>query len=191
MWWQKSPPLLLLIILQLLQQTYSEQRLAIVSVATPDYVEKHALGILSKECYAMKNRNVDFLLRVPSVQELEDSVRSSHWFRIKILNETLPRYDWIFYTDVDTFLTNPNIKLETFVQKASREINTPFLIVQDGIEINSGGFLIRNTKSSFNFLQEWWDMYDESKNWRFSRTTYDQVPFFRKCCSRLTLHSPK
>ena len=172
----KLPSLLLVILLHI---STSEQRLAIVSVATPDYVEKHALGILSKECYCMKYDNVDFVLRVPETQELKNTNRSPHWFRIKTLNDTLPRYDWIFYTDVDTFLTNPKIKLQTFIEKASSDGHEPFLIVQDGIEINSGGFLIRNTNTSFEFLQEWWDMYEKSKKWRFARTTYDQVPFFR------------
>jgi len=127
----------------------------------------------------MKDESTDFVLHIPSEREVEESDRSPHWIRVQVLNDTLPYYDWIFYTDVDTFLTNPNVRLQTFVEIAERKASSPpFLIVQDGMEINSGGFFIRNTQTSFNFLQEWWDMYEQSKNWRFARTTYDQVPFF-------------
>lgn len=160
-----------------------KDKIALLSVATVDFVEQAKYGLSSKEHYCLRH-GYSWILHLASTQDADDLGRAPHWLRVKALKENLKYYDWIFYTDADTFVTNEGTRLEDFIRLATHtlqstdgHVRVPFLVVQDGMEINSGGFFIRNCPEAFQFLDEWWDMYEISQHWRYAITTYDQVPF--------------
>jgi len=58
-------------------------------------------------------------------------------------------YDWIFWADGDTAITNPNIKLETFLPEDN---DIHFIAASDRHSLNAGVFLIRVDSWSLNML---------------------------------------
>ncbi|ORX86232.1 hypothetical protein BCR32DRAFT_290208 [Anaeromyces robustus] len=59
-------------------------------------------------------------------------------------------YEWIFWVDGDIILTNPNIKLETFLPTDN---NINFIAFADENSLNAGLFFLRVNSWSLNFLK--------------------------------------
>jgi len=61
------------------------------------------------------------------------------------------KYDWIFWADSDVTITNPNIKIESFLPKENMS-RVHLIISDDPNGLNAGVFLIRVHPWSLNFL---------------------------------------
>jgi hypothetical protein len=70
------------------------------------------------------------------------------WSKIPSILRILPDFDWVMWTDADSLVTNPNIRLEPFTATGA-----DLVITADTKGINSGEFLIRRCPWSFAFLQ--------------------------------------
>ena len=44
--------------------------------------------------------------------------RAPHWGRIVAVRRLLPFFDWVFYTDADTLITNSSVSLESILTHA-------------------------------------------------------------------------
>lgn len=78
-------------------------------------------------------------------------------------------YEWVWLLDVDTIITNFDIKLDSLLNLASLK-NYDILITKDCNGINAGSFLVRNSNFTKSFLKTLWDSYGKeistSDEWR-------------------------
>lgn len=80
-----------------------------------------------------------------------DPSRPVAWSKLLFLRRHLPDYDWIMWSDADSLITNPVIKIESFIRTKA-----DLVITVDKVGFNSGSFLIRNCPWSRAFLDEAW-----------------------------------
>ena len=76
--------------------------------------------------------------------------RSGYWSKLSAVMAVLPHYDWIFYTDVDTVITNYDVKLENHVLDDAYSA----VITSDSRSLNSGVWAMKNSKVAFEFLRD-------------------------------------
>ncbi len=82
-----------------------------------------------------------------------DPSRPVAWSKIMFIRRHLADYDWLMWSDADSAITNPAIRLENLVNRAG-----DLFITSDGVGLNSGSFLIRNCAWSQGFLREAWEL---------------------------------
>ncbi|ORX58452.1 hypothetical protein BCR36DRAFT_276944 [Piromyces finnis] len=89
--------------------------------------------------------------------ERYDTERAIYYMKLHSILESLiiglkeKKYDWIFWSDADTIISNPNIKLETFLPPD--EMNQIHLVIaSDYNGLNSGIFLLRVHPWSLNMI---------------------------------------
>jgi hypothetical protein len=83
--------------------------------------------------------------------EIIDDTRPTSWSKLLAMRKYLPQYDFLFYVDVDTIITNVDVKLEDIVDYGYDQI-----LAADRNGLNCGVWLIRNTPWSLWFLDEMW-----------------------------------
>lgn len=83
--------------------------------------------------------------------EIIDDTRPTSWSKLLAMRKYLPHYDFLFYVDVDTVITNSDVKLEDIVDYGYDQI-----LAADKNGLNCGVWLIRNTPWSLWFLDEMW-----------------------------------
>ena len=83
--------------------------------------------------------------------DLIDESRPTSWSKLLVMRKYLPYYDFLFYVDVDTVITNVDVKLEDVVDYGYDQI-----LAADKNGLNCGVWLIRNTPWSLWFLDEMW-----------------------------------
>ncbi|ORX83891.1 hypothetical protein BCR32DRAFT_266684 [Anaeromyces robustus] len=87
--------------------------------------------------------------------EVYDNERDLKFMKLHTLFDVIieglktKQYEWIFWTDGDVVLTNPNIKLETFLPIDS---NIHFIATSDQNSLNTVSFLIRVNSWSLNYI---------------------------------------
>jgi len=88
--------------------------------------------------------------------EIVDVERPMAWSKHIVLQEYLPRYDWVYWIDTDCLIMNHTMKLETLIDDASDMIIGMFMIPeglpQSPYILHTGGFLIRNCDWSLEYL---------------------------------------
>jgi len=84
-----------------------------------------------------------------------DDGRDLYYMKLHVITEAIieglktKEYDWIFWVDGDTAITNPNIKLETFLP-VDNDIH--YIAARDGRGLNAGVFMIRVNSWGLNFM---------------------------------------
>lgn len=82
--------------------------------------------------------------------------------KIKLVLDTLnehPEYDWVYWVDTDTLITNFYIKLESFVDDRYN-----IVIAKDINGINSGSMMLKNTPETRAYLEYIWSLGPKYKN---------------------------
>jgi len=82
-----------------------------------------------------------------------DPSRPVAWSKLLFLQRHLPDYEWIMWSDADSLITNPAIKIESLIRTKA-----DLVITMDKVGFNSGSFLIRNSSWSLAFLAEAWSL---------------------------------
>lgn len=133
------------------------------------YQEVGPLSAQNKYEYAMKN-GYSFLC----YRSYESYDRPPSWFKIPLILSLMESYDWIFWSDADSIVTNFNIKVEEIIEKKYErkktvflspaispvEVNLPdlkeqnYIITQDDYSPCMGEFMIRNCEWSKKFFLE-------------------------------------
>jgi len=133
------------------------------------YKEIGLISAQNKYEYAMKN-NYSFLC----FRSYEGYDRPASWFKVPLILSLLENYDWIFWTDADSLITNFNKKIEDIIETnyerkktlflspvaLPTEVNLPelkeqnYIITQDNYSPCMGEFIIRNCEWSKNFFLE-------------------------------------
>lgn len=127
-----------------------------------DYADKHN--------YAFVARSSEF-----AQQALRPDKRRTVWGKIDVIQKVLPKYEWLFWLDMDAVVMNDDIAIDALIQnvttnKQAQDIH--FIIVRPGTDkmINAGVFLIKNTPWSFEFLQD----IQERQEWYRQGPSYEQ-----------------
>ena len=89
-------------------------KIAIVTLCIgPDYTRAMEPGFQSKRDYA-KRHGYDFIL---GGEEFWDRTRPIPWSKIPFFLSVLDSYDWIWFSDADSLVTNPDIRLEDLIAR--------------------------------------------------------------------------
>eukprot|EP00250_Pteridium_aquilinum_P012257 c20603_g1_i3 orf=99-1166(-) len=90
-----------------------------------------------------------------------DPSRPPSWSKILAVRKHLPNFDWVFWNDVDSLVTNPEISLEDIIDSVvgsmGRNFTPDLIITTDVTGVNAGMFFFRNTEWSMRFLELWWN----------------------------------
>jgi len=89
------------------------------------------------------------------------SDRPPAWDKIVLLQQGLPKYDYILWSDPDSIILNKEFKIEDLIAEGI-SFRITFQGYYEGtmteiLPINAGVFLIKNSEFSMKFLQEIWD----------------------------------
>jgi len=121
---------------------------AILDCFSSDYQDIFSLTKGSKERYCSRF-GFDFL-----VFNFELKDRTQHWGRILGMKRYLGEYDYLVYLDTDSLIVNFNLDLKTLIGQFEENIITGPLPNQGHIGTN--GFILKNCRWSFEFLEEWY-----------------------------------
>lgn len=147
--------------LEPLKQQQSQSALAVV---TSSYIYDKCMepsgtkAALNKRNYADKH-NYAFVARSREfAQQAIRSDRKTVWGKIDAIQKVLPKYEWVFWLDMDAVILNDQQSIEGLLEGLGDRMNDDidFIIVRPGTDkmINAGVFLIRNTPWSIQFLNE-------------------------------------
>nr|XP_010918766.1 probable alpha-1,6-mannosyltransferase MNN10 [Elaeis guineensis] len=110
----------------------------------------------NKRAYA-ERMGYDFF----DARRLVDPSRPPSWSKILAVRSLLPYYDWVFWNDADTIITNPDISLENILNAAighsDFQASPDLVVTEDFNGVNAGVFFFRRSKWSEKFLDTWWN----------------------------------
>eukprot|EP00252_Welwitschia_mirabilis_P023455 TRINITY_DN6624_c0_g2_i1.p1 TRINITY_DN6624_c0_g2~~TRINITY_DN6624_c0_g2_i1.p1 ORF type:complete len:357 (-),score=21.12 TRINITY_DN6624_c0_g2_i1:161-1231(-) len=113
----------------------------------------------NKKSYA-RTHGYDFI----DASDILDKRRPPSWSKILAVRTHLSRYDWVFWNDADSLVTNPNIALEDVLHSIIGDMEwndmPDFIVTEDVTGVNAGMFFFRNSKWSKRFLDLWWNQTD-------------------------------
>ncbi|KAG1102658.1 hypothetical protein G6F42_017333 [Rhizopus arrhizus] len=158
-----------------LQPILPKSKAKSIAVVTSSYIYDYCMepsgtrASLNKRSYADKH-GYAFVARSREFaqQAMRPDQRRTVWGKIDVIQKVLPKYDWVFWLDMDAVVMNSKQTIEGLLQRLEINDSTHFIIVRPGTDkmINAGVFLIRNSPWSFQFLQEiqnqseWSEPYD-------------------------------
>ena len=99
-----------------------------------------------------------------------DKSIAASWNKVRFCQTQLDVADWVFWTDADSVVMNPETRLEDIIRFAADD---QFMIVcRDVFDINMGQFLFRNCLKGREFLDRLWKerFHYPSPNWEQDAT---------------------
>lgn len=180
---------------QLKPVPHSSNEKASVVVVTSSYIYDRCMepsgtkASLNKRNYADKH-GYAFVARSREFaqQAIRPDQRRTVWGKIDAIQKVLPKYDWLFWLDMDAVVMNNEQSVEDLLEHVKTNYykgnqfdqDIDFVIVRPGTDkmINAGVFLIRNTAWSLQFLeqvqnrQEWYKQgpsYEQGAMWDVMR----------------------
>ncbi|XP_068639527.1 alpha-1,2-galactosyltransferase gmh3-like [Aristolochia californica] len=110
----------------------------------------------NKKAYAEKG-GYEFI----DSSNLIDHSRPPSWSKILAVRSCLRNYDWVFWNDADTLVTNSSISLENILQSvigdSDFESSPDLILTEDVTGVNAGTFFVRRSNWSQEFLDTWWN----------------------------------
>lgn len=124
-------------------------KLCVASLYTSNIKEYGILSAKNKRSYAIKH-GFDCVIS----NKVLDPKRAAAWSKIILIQKLLGDYDWVFWTDADSLIMNMDTNLQDLIRRYSNKD----MIVTKGVSspINSGEWLIKNTKWSHALLDKIW-----------------------------------
>lgn len=162
---------------------------ASIAVVTSSYIypdscmePSAALAADNKRQYAIAH-NYAFVARSNEFaqQELRTTKRRPVWGKIDAVQKVLPKYDWLFWMDMDAVIMNPDITVQGILDDLRAkypdgprafEKNIDLVIAKPTKDkmINAGVFFMRNTEWAQKFL----NAVQDSKKWYNQGPSYEQ-----------------
>jgi hypothetical protein len=95
--------------------------------------------------------------------------------KIRFLRENIENYEWIWWQDLDSIVTNPQIRIEDIIDSSS-----DLIISYDRCGINAGSFLIRNSENGKQILDFILSKEEVYKNnvWQEQQVIIDNISNF-------------
>lgn len=123
-------------------------RIAIVTLYTPEIANYAELTSQNKLEYANKY-GYDFI----EYKETLDPTRPASWSKIQALLRNMDNYDWLFWTDADSIITNMEIPLTKWIDDGYKIIWCQDIDTQYS---NCGQMLVKCCRSNKDFLELVW-----------------------------------
>ncbi|KAI5801812.1 galactosyl transferase [Pyronema domesticum] len=140
-------------------------RIAIATMNTDETSYDH-ISLRNKFGYANKhNYALKFDLEMP-----KGLVPMAVWHKLNMIEYLIrtEEFDWIWWIDYDTVITNTETKLEDVILDALRSAEKAdeidFILTADCWPLNAGSMLIRSSSRVLPFLSAVWDCGDPSKS---------------------------
>ena len=77
------------------------------------------------------------------------------------------RYDWIWWLDFDTLVTNTDIRVTDIIEEELKNVTNPdaidYLVTHDCNGYNSGSFIVRGHERSLKLIRDSFMIHDEAK----------------------------
>jgi len=150
-----KPPLTLL---QIAPQSRSDLRIVLATMSTEETSYDH-MSISNKVSYAAKH-NYTFRIDLSAPEHFHPLAM---WHKLNML-ESLIRaggYDWIWWIDFDTLITNTSVALEDIIVDSLEGRNgkddVDMLLTADCCELNAGSMLFRGTPRLLQFISHVWE----------------------------------
>lgn len=152
----------------------------------------------NKRQYAVKH-GYSFVARSAEfAQEAARGQRKTVWGKIDVVEKVLPKYDWLFWLDMDAVIMDQDRRLEDLLDQvkhlypagpAAFDDRVDFVVARPSRDpmINAGVFLIRNTPWAMQFLrdvqktQAWYNRgssYEQGAMWDIMRLPQHQEKVF-------------
>lgn len=162
---------------------------ATIAVVTSSYIypdscmePSASLAADNKRQYALAH-NYAFVARSAefSQQDVRAEKRRPVWGKIDVVQKVLPKYDWIFWMDMDAVILNPDHTVQGILDRfrldypdgpSAFESTIDLVIAKPTKDkmINAGVFFLRNTEWAQKFL----NAVQESKDWYNKGPSYEQ-----------------
>ena len=114
-------------------------KFAVATLYMDNYLVLANLVNPNKESYC-KLHNYDYLKKTSNFSHLG-------FDKIRFLRENIGSYNWIWWQDLDSIVTNDKIKIESIIDN-----DFDIILSYDRCGINAGSFLIRNSENGRNML---------------------------------------
>lgn len=116
----------------------------VLTLADDNFAQVREVSEPNKRAYAEKHG-------YPFIHETEllDPSRNASWNKIPYVLKYLPDFDWVFWTDADSLVMNPDVRLEDVIGDTDKD----FLAMAKNNNPNCGEFLIRNCPWSEDFFR--------------------------------------
>lgn len=130
-------------------------KIAVLSAYSSNFVKMADLSRNNKKNYCL-NHGYDFIEDNDYPNQGEGR-KASQWYKILSILKYLDMYDYIMWSDIDTLIMNPSIKLESLIDDRHHLFfggyeyhkNVPPSM---GCLVHSGNFIIKNSKEAKNIL---------------------------------------
>lgn len=130
----------------------------------------------SRHGYAFVARSQEF-----AQQELRTVPRRIVWGKVDVIEKVLPKYDWLFWMDMDAVVMNQDISVHAILDDLRKtyptgpkgfESSVDLVVVRPGRDkmLNAGVFLMRNTEWSHRFLKQ----VQATSSWYNKSPSYEQ-----------------
>ncbi|KAI8146950.1 galactosyl transferase GMA12/MNN10 family-domain-containing protein [Fennellomyces sp. T-0311] len=150
------------------------------------------LSAMNKRIYAERH-HISFVPR--STEFAQQRGRKTVWGKIDAVQNVLPHYDWIFWTDMDCVIMDSNRSLRDLLNDLRAQYpggvrafdkNVDLIVSRPPRDpmLNAGVFFMRNSEWSMQFLKE----VQESTEWYNKRPAYEQGAMAE--VSNKTRHQP-
>jgi hypothetical protein len=130
--------------------------LVLTLVIGADYKKKLAKALESKRAYCARH-GYEY---IQAEEESWDRTRPISWSKVPLLKKYAAmkdKYDYIWMSDADVYITNLDLKLEDHVLPLLPD-NKDFLLTYDSCQhVNAGNVILRPSEWSLTFLDKVWD----------------------------------
>jgi hypothetical protein len=140
--------------------------IAVLTLATANIASYSRFSLVNKLCYAQLH-GYDFF----HYTAVLDESRPAAWSKIRIIQNHLPAYDWVFWTDADSLIMNQSISLQHILRRA--DSHNMILTPGPRDKFNTGQWLVRSCEWSATLLEQIWDEVTPSDSW-FWRNPWEQ-----------------
>jgi hypothetical protein len=134
----------------------SPRILVLTLVIGADYKKKLVKALESKRSYCARH-GYEY---IQAEEESWDRTRPIAWSKVKVWKKYAAmkdKYDYIWISDADVYITNLNLKLEDHVLPLLPD-NKDLLLTYDSCQhVNSGNMILRTGEWAVDFCQRVWD----------------------------------
>ncbi|KZM25361.1 uncharacterized protein EKO05_0000647 [Ascochyta rabiei] len=149
-------------------------RIALMTFVTEQRSYLH-LSLKNKDHYARRH-GYDFVVDYEAHND-----RTVMFWKFDMAEKLIKsgKYDWLWWIDFDTLITNTATKVTDIIEDELRNATNPddidFLLTHDCNGLNAGSFLVRGHERSLKFMHKSVAVYDEAKRKDVSMSEQDAV----------------
>ncbi|KAF1833029.1 hypothetical protein BDW02DRAFT_640353 [Decorospora gaudefroyi] len=149
-------------------------RIAIVTFVTEQRSYLH-LSLKNHDHYARRHGH-DFIVDYEAHTD-----RAVVYWKFNMLERLIKsrKYDWIWWLDFDTLVTNTGIRVTDIMEEELRQVERPdevdYLFTEDCNGLNLGSFIVRGHERSLDMLHDAWAVHDEAKTKEVNMSEQDAL----------------